>query len=469
MTIKNINIEDTIKQVKESMEADKSLSPVLRNLINVLILVIELLSEKIGMNSSNSSLPPSSDRAKKKRGKDKKKRKKKTDKNPGGQPGHEGKTLEQYEDPDETIEISIDRRTLPKNVAFKSGEVEKRQVINLIVDFEITEYQAEVLLGDDGSRYVADFPAHINKAIQYGPSVKSLAVYMNNYQLIPYKRVKELFRDQFGLDISTGSLYNFNKEAYELLAPFELDLLLKLKKATVLYADETGININNQLHWLHVLSTESLTFYYPHTKRGQEAIREMNVIPEYAGILCHDHWKPYLGFKCMHALCNAHHLRELEWVVEFKKQKWAKSLIKFLTKLRDEVEECGGELPKEIQIRREKRYNQIIAAGKLECPIILPAKGSRKKRVAQTKERNLLDRLNNYIDQTLLFMKSKEVPFTNNQAERDLRMMKVHQKISGQFKSMSGAKHFARIRSFLMTNKKKGHSPFGKLTEIFEN
>lgn len=316
---------------------------------------------------------------------------------------------------------------------------------------------------------MAPFPSHLKKAIQYGPSVKSLAVYMNNYQLIPYKRVKELLRDQFGLDISTGSLYNFNKEAYELLGPFELDLLLKLKKAVLVHADETGIDINNELHWLHVLSTEYLTFYYPHGKRGQEAIKEIGVIPEYEGILCHDHWKPYLSFKCTHALCNAHHLRELEWVVEFREQKWAKSMIKFLCKLRDEVDEYGGALSIEIQKRREKRYDQIIASGKLECPIIVPAKGSGKKRVAQTKERNLLDRLNSYKEQTLLFMKLKEVPFTNNQAERDIRMMKVHQKISGQFKSMTGAKHFSRIRSFLMTNKKKGHSPFDKLTEIFEN
>lgn len=250
------------------------------------------------------------------------------------------------------------------------------------------------------------------------------------------------------------------------MAPFELDILLQLKKATLLHADETGIDINNELHWLHVLSTESLTFYYPHAKRGQEAMKEVDVIPKYEGILCHDHWKPYLSFKCQHALCNAHHIRELEWVIEFKAQKWAKSLKKFLEKLRDEVEEVGGELPSDIQKRREKRYHQIIAAGKLECPIIVPAKGG-NKRVAQTKERNLLDRLDKFRDQTLLFMKLKEVPFTNNLAERDIRMMKVHQKISGQFKSMSGARHFSRIRSYLMTNKKRGHSPFDKLTETF--
>lgn len=469
MTIKNINVEDTIKQVQEAMNKDKSLSPALRNLINVLILVIQLLFEKIGMNSSNSSLPPSKDKTKDSTDDNKKKKKRKSNKKPGGQPGHKGITLSQYEDPDEIIELSIDKRTLPSGVKFVVGEPEKRQVIDLIVDFKVTEFQAEVMIGDDDSRYVASFPSHIKKAIQYGPSVKSLAVYMNQYQLIPYNRVKETFKDQFGLDISVGSLYNFAREAYELLAPFELNMLAKLKNVGVLCADETGIKINNTLHWLHVLSTDNLTLYYPHKKRGQDAIKEIDVIPDYKGVLCHDHWKPYLSFKCVHALCNAHHLRELQWVIEFKEQKWASTLRKFLIKLKNEVQESGGILPIKIQKKREKRYREIIKKGKGECPMILPTKGSGKKKVAQTKERNLLDRLDKYEEQTLLFMKVKEVPFTNNQAERDIRMVKVHQKISGQFKSMKGAKYFSRIRSFLMTNKKQGHSPFDKLTEIFES
>ena len=199
------------------------------------------------MNSTNSSLPPSSDNKRRTRGKDKKKRKKKSNKKVGGQPGHEGKTLEQYQDPDEVIELSIDRRTLPTGVNFTASEPETRQVIDLNLEFIVREYQAEVFLGDDGSRYVADFPKHIKKAIQYGPSVKSLAVYMSQYQLIPYARVQEVFKDQFGLDVSQGSLCNFNREAFEKLESFELDVLSRLDGEDVLNSDETGIKINQDL------------------------------------------------------------------------------------------------------------------------------------------------------------------------------------------------------------------------------
>ena len=317
----------------------------------------------------------------------KKKRKKKSNKKVGGQPGHEGKTLEQYQDPDEVIELSIDRRTLPTGVNFTASEPETRQVIDLNLEFIVREYQAEVFLGDDGSRYVADFPKHIKKAIQYGPSVKSLAVYMSQYQLIPYARAQEVFKDQFGLDVSQGSLCNFNREAFEKLESFELDVLSRLDGEDVLNSDETGIKINQDLAWAHVLCTPKLTFMYPHAKRGKEAMNEMGIIPNFKGVLVHDHWKPYLGYECQHALCNAHHLRELEWVIDFKGHEWAKKLKKFLIKLNIEVDENGGALPEDKQKRKIKRYKEIVIGGNMECPIVLPTKGSGKKKVSQTKER----------------------------------------------------------------------------------
>lgn len=469
MTFENINVEQTIESVQEQMRADKSLSPALANSINLLILLIKILISRLGINSSNSSLPPSTNNPRKLRGKDKKKRKKKCAKNVGGQNGHEGTTLEQFEDPDEVVPLSIDRRTLPSGLTFHPTEPETRQVIDVNLEFTVTEYQAEVLLGSDGHRYVADFPAHITKSIQYGPSVKSLAVYMSQYQLIPYNRVQEVFKDQFGLDISQGSISNFNREAYEKLEGFERESIKSLESSKVLNADETGIKIDGTLAWLHVLGDSKTTVYFAHEKRGKEAIDAMGIIPNYKGILCHDHWKPYLGYDCTHALCNAHHLRELQWVIDFKGHKWAKSMKTFLSKLQDLVDEYGGKLPDELQNKKVRRYRDIIKAGQLECPIYMPVKGRvQKGKVKQTKERNLLDRLDKFEDQVLLFMKNKDVPFTNNQAERDIRMVKVHQKISGQFKSMNGAKYFCRIRGFLMTLRKRGHAPLDKLQAIFD-
>jgi transposase len=181
---------------------------------------------------------------------------------------------------------------------------------------------------------------------------------------------------------------------------------------------------------------------------------EMGIIPGYKGILVHDHWKPYLGYDCEYVLCNAHHLRESQWVIDFKKQKWATSIKKFLIKLDIEVDEYGGFLSDDIQKRRVRRFRELIISVNPECSFIMPALGSGKKKEKQTKERNFLTRLRDYEDQVLLFMKNKDVPFTNNQAEIDIRMIKVQQKISCQFKSMKSARYFSRIRSYLMTAKK---------------
>ena len=149
---------------------------------------------------------------------------------------------------------------------------------------------------------------------------------MSQYQLIPYARVQEVLKDQFGLKISSGSLSNFNEEAFEKLEFFERDIISNLSKEKLLHADATGIKVDTELAWIHVLATNNFTFYYPHYKRGRDAMVEMEVLPDYRGILVHDHWKPYLGYKCTYVLCNAHHLRELQWVIDFKKQSWAKSM-----------------------------------------------------------------------------------------------------------------------------------------------
>ncbi len=468
MTVGHVDVKKTIERIKNEVSKDKSISPILVSSIELLIVVIQMLSDRLAMNSTNSSLPPATDKKRRSRGKDKKKRKKKGENNVGGQIGHEGTTLIQYEEPDEIIELAIDRRTLPVNEKFTHAGPETRQVIDLNLEFIVREYQAEVLVAADGVRFVAKFPEHITKAIQYGPSVKSFAVYMSQYQLIPYARVQEVFKDQFDLKISQGSLCNFNREAFEKLKDFELNIIANLASEKVLNADETGIKIDANLAWVHVLCTPKLTFMYPHEKRGRDAMIEMGIIPEYKGTLIHDHWKPYLGYSCRHGLCNAHHIRELQWVIDFKNHKWALSMKKFLNKLNIEVDEYGGVLPEDLQKRRIKRFKEILKLANPECPIIMPTIGMKNKKVKQTKERNLLNRLRDYEDQVLLFMKDKDVPFTNNQAERDIRMIKIHQKVSGQFKNMSSAKYFCRIRSYLMTSKKKGHSPFDKLCQIFD-
>ena len=466
MTVSGINVEEAIEQVRSQLISDKKISPGLKSSIQLLLVIVNVLLQRLNLNSSNSSLPPSTDKVPRKTRK-KVRGKKQSDKPVGGQKGHEGVTLEKFPEPDEIVEFSIDQRTLPPRTDFKSEGYESRQVVDVALDFVVTEYRAEVLVDSDGNRYVADFPKNVTKAIQYGASVKALSTYLSQYQLLPYNRVQEIFKNCFNLPLSQGSVCNFNKEAYDRLAFFEEEVKQTLKGAELVNADETGIQIGSTNHWMHVLCTPKTTYFFPHEKRGQEAMKAMGVLGEFNGVLCHDHWKPYFGMTKNHSLCNAHHLRELQWVIDFKGQKWAKSMKRFLIKTRDLVEESGGVLSEEGQKSRLRSYRRIIAEGKAECPMILPAEGSGKRRAKQTKERNLLDRLEQYESSALYFMRQKNVPFTNNQAERDIRMVKVHQKVSGCFKSMAGAKYFCRTRGYLLTNRKRGLSPFTVLGNIF--
>ncbi len=294
MIVGHVNVKSTIERIQKEISKDKTISPVLISSIELLIVVIQILFDRQTMNSTNSSSSPSTDNQRRSRGKDKKQRRKKGDKNIGGQEGYTGSTLTQYEEVDETIELSIDRSSLPQGEKFTNSDPETRQVIDLNIEFIVQEYQAEVFIGVDGVRFVAPFPEHITKAIQYGQSVKAFAVYISQYQLIPYARVQEVFKDQFDLKISQGKLCNFNKEAFDKLEDFETNIIEGLKSEEVLNADETGIKINTDLAWIHILCTPKLTFMMPHERRRKEAMVDIKIIPNYVGILVHDHWRPWI-------------------------------------------------------------------------------------------------------------------------------------------------------------------------------
>ena len=229
----------------------------------------------------------------------------------------------------------------------------------------------------------------------------------------------------------------------------------------------TGININGGRAWLHCLSNSAWTYFYPHPKRGTEAMDEMGVLPKYEGFLCHDHWKPYYTYKCAHVLCNAHHLRELERAYEQDKQQWANLIRNLLVEINKAVIKSGGKLP-EAEIKSyQKRYRTILTKGEKECPLPEKVKGKRGRQ-KKSKARNLLDRLRDYEGDTLRFMKIQMVPFTNNKAENDIRMTKVQQKISGCFRSMDGAKIFCRVRSYLSTARKHETSSLHALRMLFQ-
>jgi len=258
MTINNIDIDATIKALRQSLEQEKGMSPSLRALIEVLMVVVHLLVNRLGLNSQNSSKPPSTDNGQLKP------TRKASGKKTGGQKGRVGTTLKQVEAPDEITSLSIDRRSLPKGHRYTEAGVEKRQVIDITFCPVVTEYQAQVLIDEQGKRYVAQFPEGINKAVQYGNTLKAHAVYLSQYQLLPYKRVAEYFSQQCHINLSEGSIANFNKQAFAQLSVFTKVVKQQLSQSACMHVDETGVNINGKRHWLHSASNDSWTDFSVH-------------------------------------------------------------------------------------------------------------------------------------------------------------------------------------------------------------
>lgn len=429
---------------------DNQLSSGAKSMLEILILIISLLANRLNLNSKNSSKPPSSDPN------GKKEPKIKTGKKPGGQNGHIGKTLIRVDDPDEIKVIKLDRSKLPPG-RYRHVGFEKRQVFDIDISRLVTEYRAEILEDDNANRFIAPFPEGVSKAVQYGTGLKAHSVYMSQFQLIPYNRIQDYFSDQMNIAVSEGSIFNFNQEAFQLLADFENRAKNELAASSIAHADETGINMGGDGHWLHCVSNDLWTLYYPHEKRGADAMNDMGILPNFRGILCHDHWKPYYKLDCTHALCNAHHLRELTRAWEQDGQQWAQEMKNLLETINRKVNDSGGALDAQESQKYLLKYRVLIKQAEFECPDPVSSDTKRKRgRIKKSKSRNLLERLRDYEQDTLRFMDNKLVPFSNNQGENDIRMTKVQQKISGCFRSMEGAKIFCRIRSYLSSCRKHG-------------
>ena len=461
MKIENIDIVATIEKARRLVNEDKNLSAATQSMFEIMILIITLLANRLNLNSTNSSQPPSSDPNRKKKSKSK------TGKKPGGQKGHVGTTLKKIDDPDKIKEINIDRRKLPAG-QYRQVGFESRQVFDIDISRVVTEYRAQILEDANGKQFIATFPEGVTKSVQYGTGLKAHSVYMSQFQLIPYNRVQDYFADQLHIPVSEGSIFNFNMEAFRLLADFENHVKTKLAVSDVAHADETGINIGGKRHWLHCVSNDDWTFYHPHQKRGLDAINDMGILPEFKGILCHDHWKPYYKIDCTHALCNAHHLRELTRAFEQDGQKWAQELSNLLVTINNKVIDAGGALDAVNARKYRLKYRKIIKKGEIECPEpVRPKKKGKRGRIKKSKSRNLLVRLRDYENDTLRFMENALVPFSNNLGENDIRMTKVQQKISGCFRSIDGAKIFCLVRSYLSTCRKQGIKSSHALALLF--
>lgn len=421
---------------------------------------IKTLEDQMAKNSRNSSKPPSSDEFHKPKPKS---RRETSGRAPGGQEGHDGHRLEPVEAPDHILEH-------PARECEQCGqgleevpahEYERRQVFDLpLLKLEVTEHRAEIKQCPHcNHKNTGLFPKGVDGPVQYGQRMKSVMVYLSAYQFIPYGRLQALWGDLFSCPPSQGTLVRANQECAEHLAEAEQHIKDHILASSVVHFDETGLSIQGQRSWLHVAATRDATAYLAHPKRGQEAMDEMGILPHFQGTAVHDHWDSYFAYACDHALCNAHHLRELIFVLEQYHQPWAQEMIDCLLDIKASVDErkvsTDSLTPGEIA-QFEERYDGILEKGFLANPSPQLAENAQKKRgrTKQSKPKNLLDRLKDDKKETLAFMYDFNVPFDNNQGERDVRMMKVQQKISGTFRSDEGAEAFCRIRGYISTARK---------------
>jgi transposase len=420
---------------------------------------VQALQERLKKDSHNSHLPPSSDRFQ--RGP--RSLRKKSGKKAGGQAGHRGTTLHLSETPDEVIVHAVERceacQQDLREVA--SQAVERRQVVDLPPKrLVIREHRAERKVCPACQQVTqAAFPQEVRAPVQYGPAFAAVAVYLVQQQLLPYERACEVMQDLLGPTMSVGTLQALVQRCAEQLGPVEEQIKAALRRVEVLHQDETGLYVARKRYWLHVSATQQLTHYQVHAKRGKEALDEIGILADFQGVSVHDGWQSYWQYGCEHALCNVHHLRELTFLSEEQQQVWAEQMITLLLDIKAAVEQARAEgrrslHPLEVQDWKTQ-YTALLEEGYQANPPDPPSI-SKKGRRKQSPARNLLDRLCTHQDAVLAFLDNFAVPFDNSLAERDIRMVKVQQKISGCFRALRGAEAFCRIRGYLSTLRKQG-------------
>jgi len=462
------------KLEEEAIQKDRRIEE-LEGLLMSALLRIEELERRLAKDSHNSSKPPSSDGFKRKG-----KKRPVSSKATGGQVGHPGHTLQPVETPDQ---VMIHRPSHCEACHCELGAVaghvkERRQIHELpVMRLVVTEHQVEVLTCPRCQHQNAgSFPSGVQAPAQYGPGVQALAVYLSQYQLLPMERIGEVFLDLLSCRLSEGTVATWIQEAARTLGPTMLVLKRLLLAQKLDHVDETGGRVKGLLHWFHVSATRWLTLYHWHRQRGRSAMDAIGILPEYTGRAIHDRLSSYDHYRCAHSVCGAHLLRDCLLIAERDHQLWAQQMHDLLERMSHTTARfraAGADrLPQEERDGLVLQYFEILQQGftahrALAAPpdTPVPKKPGRRK---QDDAKNLLDALLARAEQILAFLDDLAVPFSNNQAERDLRMIKVQQKISGTFRSAEGATAFCVIRSYLSTMRKQGRFMLAALTAVFE-
>ena len=429
------------------------------------------LEARLNKDSHNSSKPPSSDGLGKKP--IPRSLRKKTGRKQGGQKGHPGTTLTFSDTPDKSVP-HIPTCCQGCGASLETAQVvaeQRRQVVDLPpIRLEVTEHVAQSRRCACGVTTTAAFPKEASEPIQYGPRLKGLGVYLRDYQLLPFARCTQLLSDMFGATLCKATLASALWECSTRLKPVTETIKCALSASPVLHCDETGMRVEGKLHWVHSASTPTLTYYTCHPSRGKKGSDAAGVLSSFTGTAVHDAWCSYGQYSCGHSLCNAHHLREL---IPFAEDGalWAEDMLTLLVEIKTCVERAKSQEQSRLwpllEARFEGRYQKLLKQGYKANPPPKEPPRDKRGRPKQTPARNLLFRLDTNRKQVLAFMYDFAIPFDNNLAERDLRMIKLRQKISGGFRTLPSAEAFCRVRGYLSTLRKQGKNILTALESVF--
>jgi transposase len=472
----NQTLREGLKQAIIAIESLQEHVKTLEGLIDFQQEHIKILEGQQAKDSHNSSLPPSSDRFVR----PPKSLRQKSGKKAGGQPGHRGHHLRRIETPDEILIHQVERcEHCQYDLRMQTADLsERRQVMDLPVKrLWVTEHRVEEKQCPACFHLTrASFPAAVKAPAQYGTSIQTLATYLVEGQAVPYARASQLLQELLGVQLSAGSIASFVNTCHQQLDTVEQDLKAALVKASVVNQDETGLRVGTDGWWVHVCSTDRLTHYGAHPCRGRAGMDAIGIAPLFRGTSVHDGLKSYQGYSFTQALCNVHHVRELTFLEEELGQAWARKMKDLLLDMKAEVEQAKAlghhELDLLVLARLLCCYDEIMKEGYQANPPPPPARKSEQSkrkpgRAKQSIARNLLDRFSQGKWAVLRFLHDFAVPFDNNQAERDLRMIKVQQKVSGCFRTEQGIAMFCRIRSYLSTLRKQGIELLSALDHTF--
>ena len=462
--------EEIRAAIRQGEDAVIALVSSLLQIIAIRVARIQALEDQLAKNSSNSGKPPSSDGLKKPSRN--RSLRKASGKKSGAQPGHPGHRLEMAEKPDR-IERHPVHRCSHCQASLEDvpvDHIEKRQEYELPpMRLIVTEHQAEVKCCPSCGRVsLADFPAGISQLTQYGPDFKALLTYLNQMHFIPLERVSEFCEDIFQHSVGEGTIVAANAHIAETVKPVnERTQQYLIETEETVHFDESGLRVNQKLNWIHSAGTQRATCYHVDPKRGQAGIDRAGILPQRTGKSMHDDWQAYYSYRnADHASCNAHHLRELAFLQERYPQGWEDEMAELLVTIKQAVEEAVAldrtSLSSEQIMAYEARYDDLLEQGLALNPRPERPPGKRGK-IKQSPSKNLLDRLKDHKRAVLAFMYDFKVPFDNNLAERDIRMVKLKQKISGCLRSEDGAKVFCLIRGYLSTARKNDVSAFEAL------